>query len=162
MEDGQTLFDPFSDYTPDFSGYTFNMETNQVLDSEGNPYPSNVSNVCSQILSQTGELSQPTLKQLLESEFENSKPSYTDPSEIMPQKIFQLEDQFTYFEDSSFAAPSLRSLQNCMTKHLDGYLIIPAKYVCRIRTRNSNHDIPTPLVWVPSELIHDEIRAKFE
>ena len=90
MEDGQTLFDPFSDYTPDFSGYTFNMETNQVLDSEGNPYPSNVSNVCSQILSQTGELSQPTLKQLLESEFENSKPSYTDPSEIMLQKIFQL------------------------------------------------------------------------
>lgn len=162
MEDGQPIFDPFSDYTPDFSEYTFDVETNQIIDPEGNPYTSNVTNICSQIISQTGELNQPTLKQLLESEFENSKPTPTDPSEIMPAQLFQLEEQFTYFEDASFAAPSLRSLQSCMTKHLTGYLILPAKFVCRIRTRNSNHDVPTPLVWVPAENISDEIRSKFE
>lgn len=162
MEEGQPIFDPFSDYTPDFSEYTYDAETNQIIDPEGNPYESDVSNICSQIVTQTGELGQQTLKQLLESAFENSKPVPTDPSEIMPAQIFQLEEQFTYFEDASFAAPSLRSLQNCMTKHLSGYLLLPAKFVCRIRTRNSNHDVPTPLVWVPAETISDEIRSKFE
>ena len=161
MSSPPQIFDPFGDWSPDFSDYTFSYEDQKIYSPTGEPYDSQLISTCSQMW-ESGTDPNLSLKQLLESEFAASKPDVTDPTDVMPDRAFETTTDFTFFEDASFAGPILRSVQNSKTKDLTGYFILPAKYCTRIRSRANNHSIPTPLVWVASENIADSIRAKFE
>lgn len=158
----QTPFDPFGDWTPDFSNFQYNPEDQQIYSPNGEIYNSPQATIQAQAIHAQGADPQPTLQQLLEAEFNANKPDVSDPADLMPEFPYERCDGFIFFNDSSFAGPILRSEQEARTKDLAGYLILPACYITRIRTRLSNHDIPTPVVFVQPDIIPDTIRAKFE
>ena len=157
--DTPSIFDPFGDYCPDFSNYEYDIDSQQILDGQGHVYNSSIIPTLQAIVDQ-GEDPQPSLKQLLEAEFENSKPAPQDPTDIMPTYTHKKLGDYIYFPDCSFAGPHLRSEQECKTKELGGYLILPAKYCTRIRSRQANHNVPTPVLYVPQ--ICAEIDEIFE
>lgn len=161
-EDFPPVFDPFSDYTPDFSEYTIDYSSQTILDAQGEVYPSQLATQQIQSLISQEIDPQPTLKQLLEAAFQQEKPAPQDPADLMPEQVFQKHQNFIHFSDSSFAGPYLRSEFSCKNKELPGYVILPATLIPRIRSRGSNHQMPTPVVWVNSETIPQEIRQLFE
>lgn len=162
IREPQTPFDPFGDWTPDFSNYQYNPEDQLIYSPTGEVYDSPQATIQAQAIHAQGSDPQPTLQQLLEAEFNANKPDVSDPADLMPEFTHERTETHIFFNDSSFSGPILRSDFQCKTKDLQGYLILPARFVTRIRTRGSNHDIPTPLVWVPSESVNDDIRARFE
>ena len=161
-EDFPIVFDPFSEYTPDFSEFTIDYNSQSILDDHGEVYNSQVATQQVQSLIQQDIDPQPTLKQLLEAAFQAEKQPPSDPTDLMPEQVFQKHENFIHFHDSSFAGPYLRSEFNCKNKDLPGYIILPAPLIPRIRSRGSNHQLPTPIIWVSSETIPEEIRNKFE
>lgn len=156
------VFDPFSDYTPDFSQYGFEPSTQAVLDESGNPYETSIiPNFIETV--QQGADPQVTLRSMLEQEFQSQRREVTDPTDVMPQDaaVFKrLDENSVLFHDVSFAGPTLRSEQQCKTKDLQGFLILPARYCTAIRSRASNHSLPTPALFIKE--VDPTISAQFE
>lgn len=156
-------FDPFGDYVPDYEGFYFDLQDMNIHSPDGEIYPNSPSTQqqCQQLV-QSEVDPNPTLRSLLEAEFQANKPPVEDPQDVMPERFFQKLDPFIYFNDTAFAGTYLRSDQNCSNRDLSGYVLLPARYISRIRSRFSNHSKPTDCAWLPSELVPDPIRAIFE
>lgn len=156
------VFDPFSDYTPDFSQYGYDPSTSTVFDESGNPYATTIlPNFVETV--QQGADPQVTLRSMLEQEFQSQRREVTDPTDVMPQDatVFKrLDENSVLFHDVSFAGPTLRSEQQCKTKDLQGFLILPARYCTAIRSRASNHSLPTPALYIRE--VDPTISAQFE
>lgn len=156
------VFDPFSDFTPDFSQYGYDPSTSTVLSPTGEPYETGIIPAFEESVQQ-GADPQVTLRAMLEQEFQSQKREITDPTDVMPQDapVFRrLDENSVLFHDVSFAGPTLRSEQQCKTKELQGFLILPARYCTAIRSRAGNHSIPTPALFI-KEVDHS-ISAQFE
>lgn len=156
------VFDPFNDYCPDFSQYGYDEESEQVIDADGNPYDTTITEQFVQSVEQ-GSDPTVTLRSLLEQEFQNSRREVTDPTDVMPQDapVFKRVDSNSIlFYDVSFAGPTLRSEQQCKTKELEGYIVLPARYCTAIRSRASNHSLPTPALFLRE--VDQTISAQFE
>ena len=157
------FFDPFGDYTPDYDGFYFDFNDLQIHSPDGEVFPAALSSQrqCQNLVSQEVDPN-PTLKSLLEQEFHDNKPPVSDPQDVMPERVFTRYDQFIHFNDTSFAGTYLRSEQNCKNRDLAGYVLLPARYLPRVRSRLSNHSKPTDCAWLPPDLVPDPIRAIFE
>nr|QRV61580.1 hypothetical protein [Circular ssDNA virus sp.] len=156
------VFDPFSDYCPDFSQYGFDESSSQVLDPYGNPYDTTILPSFVQSVEQ-GSDPQVTLRSMLEQEFQSQRREVTDPTDVMPQDapVFKrIDDNSVIFYDVSFAGPTLRSEQQCKTKDLQGFIILPARYCTTVRSRAGNHSHPTPALYLKE--VDPSISAQFE
>ncbi len=156
------VFDPFCDFCPDFSEYGFDDTSSQVLDPCGNPYETGITQNYIQSVEQ-GSDPQITLRSMLEQEFQSRRREVSDPTDVMPQDapVFRrIDDNSVYFYDVSFAGPTLRSEQQCKTKDLQGFVILPARYCTTIRSRAGNHSIPTPALYIRE--VDPSISAQFE
>lgn len=156
------VFDPFSDFTPDFSQYGYESSTSTVFDEFGNPYETAILPSFEETVQQ-GADPQVTLQSMLEQEFQSKRREVTDPTDVMPQDapVFKrLDENSVLFHDVSFAGPTLRSEQQCKTKDLQGFLILPARYCTAIRSRASNHSLPTPALYIKE--VDPMISAQFE
>lgn len=156
------VFDPFSDFTPDFSQYGYDPSTSTVLSPTGETYETGIIPAFEESVQQ-GADPQVTLRSMLEQEFQSQKREITDPTDVMPQDapVFRrLDENSVLFHDVSFAGPTLRSEQQCKTKELQGFLILPARYCTAIRSRSGNHSIPTPALFIKE--VDPSISAQFE
>lgn len=156
------LFDPFGDFCPDFSEYGFDQATAQVVDPAGNPYETTITDNFIQSVEQ-GSDPAVTLRSMLEQEFQSNKREATDPTDVMPQDapVFKrVDENSVLFHDVSFAGPTLRSEQQCKTRELEGFLILPARFCTAIRSRASNHSLPTPALYMKE--LDPSISALFE
>lgn len=156
------FFDPFQDYVPDFSEHYFDFESDQIIDgNSGFPYDDpDVQNACKSLVA-SGTDPNPTLRQLLEAHFEKNRPPVSDATDLMPAKIYERRGDSIYFPDAAFCGPTLRSEQSVSkTRDLEGFLVLPARYCTAIRSRRSNHDTPTPVLYLKS--VDSEISALFE
>ena len=151
MESFPEQFDPFGDFCPDFAGYQFDPDQGSILDNDGNPYDAPAATERCQTLAEGGVDPNPSLKQLLEAQFAASRPEPQDPVDTMPENVFYEHEGCYFFNDSAFLGVTMRGLQNCKNPDLTGWIILPAKYNSRIRSRYSNHGVPTKAVWVPQE-----------
>lgn len=151
MEDSPNIFDPWHDYVPDFSQYSFDPDTGVILDPQQNPVDQPYAQQVSQIIQNSPNTEElPTLQTLLEAEFQNAKPEPQDPSDIMPEQVYtRNSDSTIFFPDCAFAGPILRSEQQVKNRDLQGFILIPACYVPRIRSRYSNHGKLTPCLYIP-------------
>lgn len=79
---------------------------------------------------------------------------FEDRSEFIPNKIAVPKDEgIFFFPDSAFAKSFLCSIQNVKhPKNLSGFIIIPAKYVTRLRSGPSNHKELTKCLYVPTTI----------
>ena len=98
----------------------------------------------------------------MEAEFQKTREEVSDPVDIVPDSIFQIVDDGIYFKDSAFVSATLTSLQQCRRKDVQGYIIMPARYCSRIRSRAANHNVPTPVFFITEENVPEAIRAKFD
>lgn len=156
------VFDPFSDYCPDFSQYGFDEASSQVLDPSGNPYETQITGNFLQSVEQ-GSDPAVTLRSMLEQEYQTNRREVTDPTDVMPQDapVFRrLDENSVLFHDVSFAGPTLRSEQQCKTRELQGFLILPARFCTAIRSRAGNHSLPTPALFVKE--VDPSVSALFE
>lgn len=155
------FFDPFGEYVPDYTGFTFDFDDGLIKSPEGEIIDSPVTSICHQ-MAQQGTDPNPTLKQLLENEFSKSNAKEVqDPADTLPDQPYQrIGDKFL-FSDSSFARSVLTSEQNCRNKDLRGWIIMPACQISSIRSRTSTHTKCFPLLWLPDEEMPEEIRAYF-
>lgn len=147
------FFDPFDEMTPDFSTGKYNDETKkfEVQDKEI-PLNEEQQQIAESAL-QNGVDPTPTLRGILEQMIAESKPQTLE--EALPAQIFKInEDQTIFFTDSAFAGPTLRSFQGCaQNKQLKGFIVLPASFVSRLRSRKSNHNTLTPLLYVPQNVL---------
>ena len=102
-----------------------------------------------------------TLKAELERLMEEKLPQEAD--QTLPKQIFQMKEAgIIFFDDSTFAGPTLRSLQG-VTKNaqLGGFIILKASDCARIRSRISNHSKVTACLYVPTQIL-EGVGAFFE
>lgn len=155
------FFDPFGEYQYDFSSLAYDPETDFFT---LNDKPITLNQEQQQIVQTTINQQQdpiPPLREALQQQMASNQP--TDPADLMPNTIFQEQPNGTiYFPDSCFAAPVIASKQNLKRKNITGFILLPATYAARIRSRNANHSKPTPVLYLPQEFIPDEMRAQFE
>lgn len=151
MEDSPNIFDPWNDYVPDFSEFSFDPSSGLILDPQQNPVQQEYAQQVSQIIQNSPNPEElPTLKSLLEAEFQNHKQEPQDPSDIMPQQVYTKNlDSTIFFPDVAFAGPVLRSEQQVKNQDLQGFILIPARYVPRVRSRYGNHGKLTPCLYLP-------------
>lgn len=138
----EDVFDPFSEYVPDFSEYCYDPSSQTIYDGEGQPYETQVTTVCNTMY-QCDQDPNSSLKQLLSQDYESHRPEVTDPTDTMPKDnpIYnRINEEAIFFHDVAFAAPVLRSEQQCKTAELKGYIIVPASSATAIRSRASNHN----------------------
>lgn len=156
-----SYFDPFGEYQYDFSSLTYDPDTDYFT---LNNQPITLNEQQQQIVQTSINQEQdpiPPLREALQQQMVTNQP--TDPADLMPNTIFHEQPNGTiYFPDSCFAAPVIASKQNVKRKNITGYILLPASFSARIRSRNANHLKPTPVLYVPSEYIPDEMRANFE
>lgn len=152
MEDIPNIFDPWNDYVPDFSEFTFDPDSGFILDDQQNPVQQDYAQQVSQTIQNSPNPEElPTLKTLLEAEFQNHKQDPQDPSDLMPNQVYTRNpDSTIFFPDVAFAGPILRSEQQVQNKNLQGFIVIPACYVPRVRSRYGNHGKLTPCLYLPS------------
>ena len=154
-------FDPFGDWTPDYTEYQWNPDDGLIYDPNGEVFDSPVSTQASHLFQQ-GHDPNESLKTLLEQQFQASRPEPTDPADVMPEgPIYARSQDKIFFHDSAFARSILCSEQGVSTKELEGFIIMPAKYVTRIRSRAGNHGTPTPIVYLHSDEVAQEILNHF-
>ena len=161
ISDGPEYFDPFQDMVPDYSNYSWDPEIG-IIDNQGQPYSCESVSLMCQSISESGEDPNQSLKSLLEAEFQKTREEVSDPVDIVPDSIFQIVDDGIYFKDSAFVSATLTSLQQCRRKDVQGYIIMPARYCSRIRSRAANHNVPTPVFFITEENVPEAIRAKFD
>ncbi|MBR0371378.1 MAG: hypothetical protein IJH63_11760 [Methanobrevibacter sp.] len=154
------FFDPFNEYCPDFSGYMYDFDDGMIKSPEGEVLQSPATSICNEMAEQ-GNDPNPTLKELLEAEFNKNKPEVMDPADTLPDQPYcKIGDRFL-FKDSSFARSVLTSEQSCKNKDLKGWVIMPANQISAIRSRTVTHQKCYPLLWLPEDQMPPEIRAIF-
>ena len=155
------FFDPYGEYCPDYTGYTFDLDEGVIVNPDGEVFESPVTSIAFQ-MAEEGKDPNPTLKQLLEKQHTDNPPEFLDPADALPDQPYSRHGNSIFFNDSSFARSVLTSEQSCKNKELTGWLIIPARQVTTIRSRASNHQKNNPILWIPDDEIDSEIRALFE
>lgn len=154
------FFDPFGEYVPDYTGFTFDYDDGLIKSPDGEVFESPVTSVAYQMAEQ-GKDPNPTLKQLLEAQFQANPPEYKDPADTLPDQPYQKIGSKFLFTDSSFARSVLTSEQSCKNKDLRGWIIMPACQISSVRSRTNSHQKNVPLLWLPDEEISSDIRALF-
>lgn len=155
------FFDPYGEYCPDYTGYTFDLDEGVIVDPEGEVFESPVTSIAFQ-MAEEGTDPNPTLKQLLEKEHADHPPEYLDPADALPDQPYKKVESMIYFTDSSFARSVLTSEQNCKNKELKGWIVMPAYQVTAVRSRLSSHQKNIPVLWLPDEDLDESVRALFE
>lgn len=152
-DDYPAMFDPFLECAPDLSRGRYDVE-NQVFvaGSRQIELPEELKSQANQMV-ENDQDPNPTLKQALEELVQKDAPQTID--DAFPKHIFQeLDDQIVFFPDACFAAPYLRSKQKCMQKDLKGYIVIPASFSTRLRSRKANHAKLTPCMYYPQHALN--------
>lgn len=141
-------FDPLMETTPDIPSGKYDVEKESfVTKGREIEVPEDMKATVASMVEQNQDPT-PTLKQALEELIAKDAPQTID--DAFPQTIFdEQEDGVVFFPDSCFAAPYLRSKQKCLQKNLKGYIIMPASFSTRIRSRKSNHARVTPCMYYP-------------
>ena len=142
------VFDPLGYDIPDYDAWQYDEELQSIIDENAQPIelsPQEISAATPLVEQGLSPLN--TVINLRKQADEENAPS--DPLDLMPEKAFKMVDDGIFFYDSSFAGPVLRSMQNTNQKGLQGWLILPASSVARIRTRKGNHGAITQVFWTP-------------
>lgn len=164
MDSDPERFDPFDEWVPDFSEYQFDEDSNQILDENGDPYDTPVLQQCTRQAEQ-GIDPNHTLKKLLEDQFNRDKDQRqdgpSDPADVMPGPVYRRLDNGIFFEDSAFARTVLCSEQGVPSKDLEGYIVMPANQVGRIRSRNGNHKGNTRILFISPDILSDDLKSLF-
>lgn len=159
MEDFPDFFDPFNEikedidlqFDPDTAQWSLNGEEYQVPEQF-------VPMVNDKI--QNDQDPQPFLKQMLENLMQDEDKERED---TLPKTIFKdVGCGCIYFTDTAFFGSTIRSFQNCTQDQMQGWIIMPAKYCSRIRSRYSNHLKFTPSLFVPPGTDLDNFAQFFE
>lgn len=154
------FFDPFNEYVPDYTGFIFDYDDGLIKSPDGEVFDSPATSIAYK-MAEEGTDPNPTLKQLLENQFQANPPDYKDPADTLPDQPYQKIGPAIFFTDSSFARSVLTSEQNCKNKELNGWIVMPANQITAVRSRASSHQKNIPIVWLPNDDIHSDIRALF-
>ena len=152
-------FDPYGETLPDISNGRYDPDSNTFICDNADPIeiPQEIQPTVDALV-QRDQDPTPTLRQALEEIIHKDDPQEADF--CLPEKMFEfLDDNVIKFKDAVFCGPTLRSIQKCRQADLKGWIIMPASYSCRIRSRIANHKTFTPAVYVPEEYI--DLRAQF-
>lgn len=152
-------FDPYGETLPDISSGRYDPDSNTFVCDNHDPIeiPQELQQTVDAMLQREQDPT-PTLRQALEELIHKDDPQEADF--CLPETMFEfINDNCIKFKDAVFAGPTLRSLQKCRQSELKGWIIMPASYSCRIRSRRANHKTYTPAVFVPEEAL--DLRAYF-
>lgn len=162
------VYDPYGELNPNYDDLYYDPDS-QSFYAGDNETPLEIPDSVVQSISgclendptDSSKRAAQTLRSELERLMEEKLPQEAD--EALPKQIFSMKEAgIIYFNDSSFAGPTLRSLQG-VTKNVElrGFAIIKASDVSRIRSRVANHNRVTTLLYVPPEVL-EGIGAFFE
>lgn len=141
-------FDPLMETVPDIYSGKYDVEK-EVFVTKGREIevPEDMKQTVTTMVENNQDPT-PTLKSVLEELIAKEAPQTID--DAFPQTIFEEHDDgAVFFPDACFAAPYLRSKQKCLQKHLKGYIVIPASFSTRLRSRKGNHARVTPCMYYP-------------
>lgn len=146
-------FDPMLECAPDLSRGNYDVDKEVfVTGNREIQVPEELKRQANQMVENEQDPN-PTLKQALEELIQRDIPQTID--DAFPQTIFtELEDQMVFFPDACFCAPYLRSKQKCKQKDLKGYIVIPASFSTRLRSRKANHAKLTPCMYYPQHALN--------
>lgn len=146
------IFDPYGETQPDYQSGYYDADSNTFVCGDRQiDIPENLQRATDQMLSQNQDPT-PTLRQALEQLMQENQPEEAD--DCLPETMFEiLDDNVIKFKDAVFAGPTLRSLQKCKQKDIKGWIIMPASFSARIRSRRANHNVITPALYLPEEAL---------
>lgn len=162
------VYDPFGETLPTYNDLYYDADSQSFLlpnHDEPIEIPDNILQPILSILEDDPQDDQKrattTLRAELERLMEEKLPQEAD--QTLPKQIFQMKEAgIIFFDDSTFAGPTLRSLQGVKkNSQLGGYIILKASDCARIRSRISNHSKVTSCVYVPSQIL-EGVGAFFE
>lgn len=143
-----TIFDPLGQEANEYESWQYDPELQTIIDENAQPVELSPKEInAAQPYIEKGLSPLPAVINIRKQIDEENMP--IDSLDFMPEKAFKMLDDGIFFYDSSFAGPVLRSIQNTNQKGLQGWLILPATSVARIRTRKGSHGCVTQVLWVP-------------
>ena len=146
MESSQEYFDPYSEFSPNYSDLTYDEETDQ-FSSNGSPIEleDNVRQLVSHLVTD-GQDPVQSLRQVLESMMQ--PPPETRDDLISEDPDSEIHDDYEFWRDALLWKQYAKNQQQRPLRSLQGWVVIPAKLASGLRTDSRRK--PLPMIWLPA------------